>query len=246
MKISLITVCYNSAKTIADTLDSVAAQDYEDLEHIIVDGASQDGTLTIAGKYPHIAKLISEPDKGIYDAMNKGIACAAGDYIGFLNADDFYAHQQVVSHAATALCASSADALYGDLQYITPDQPFRVVRHWRAGSYRRQSFLYGWMPPHPTFLAHRGLFEQHGSFNTSLRSAADYELMLRFLYKHHAQAAYLPEVMVKMRTGGTSNASLRHRLFANREDSKAWAINGLRPYFFTVALKPLRKIKQWF
>lgn len=245
MKISIITVCYNSEKTIADTLKSIAAQDYQDIEHIIIDGASKDQTQAIARSYPHVKHLLSEPDQGLYDAMNKGIARATGQYIAFLNADDYYAGPSILSQAAQLLQASQADTLYGDLQYIQPEPPHQVVRHWKSRPYQKRLFRKGWMPPHPTFFARRELFERYGAFDLSFRSAADYELMLRFLYRYGATAVYLPQVMVKMRTGGLSNASLRHRLRANREDRRAWTINGLNPNFLTLVLKPLSKLPQY-
>ncbi|KGE86604.1 MAG: glycosyltransferase [bacterium] len=243
---SIITVCYNSSATIADTLESVARQQHPGIEHLIIDGVSQDNTLAIARQYPHVSKIISEPDSGLYDAMNKGIAHATGQYIAFLNADDFYATPGTLQRVARQLKDTQADTLYGDLHYVTAQPPFNVVRHWKSGPYRHRNFLHGWMPPHPTFFARRALFEQYGSFDLRFRSAADYELMLRFLYKHKASATYLPEVLVKMRTGGMSNASFRHRIRANREDHLAWQVNGLKPYPHTTILKPLRKLGQWF
>lgn len=247
MKITLLTPAYNSAATLRDTLESIAAQRYPDLEYILIDGASTDGTADLVTEYGDLATIFrSEPDRGIYDAMNKGLRLATGDVIGILNSDDFYAGPEVLRKVAAAFADPSVDTLYGDLQYVDALRTERVVRHWRAGGYRRSKFLFGWMPPHPTFFVRRRCYEQFGLFDLDLRSAADYELMLRFLYKERCSAHYLPEVMVKMRTGGQSNASLRHRLRANREDALAWRKNGLRPYFFTTWLKPLRKVGQYF
>lgn len=245
MKISIVTVSYNSAATIRDTLECVSSQDYQYIEHIIVDGASSDNTLEIVREFPHVARLVSEKDKGLYDAMNKGLRMATGDIIGILNSDDVYAHTSVVSKVAATFQSSGASTVYGDLQYVKPENLNKVVRNWKSGKYKRSNFYYGWMPPHPSFFVRREVYDELGLFTTDLRSAADYEIMLRILLKHGYSAAYIPEVLVKMRTGGISNASLKHRIKANREDRKAWKLNELSPYFFTLYLKPLRKIFQY-
>ncbi|ULQ56270.1 glycosyltransferase [Flavihumibacter rivuli] len=244
-RISIITATYNSARTLKDTLDSVAAQSWPDIEHIIVDGASSDDTLAIARSYPHVSKIHSGKDNGIYDAMNKGISMATGDIIGILNSDDLYTNDQVLAKVARLFQDPKVQAVYADLLYVDARDTSRVIRYWQSGGYSSQKFFYGWMPPHPTFFVRRELYEQYGVFNTSFRSAADYELMLRFLVKYDVPATYLPEVTVKMRTGGMSNASLTNRWRANREDRRAWDVNGLTPYFFTIFLKPFRKISQF-
>ena len=244
MKISIITASYNSAATIRDTLQSVASQQGVQVEHLIQDGGSTDATPDIVAKYPQ-AQWHTEPDQGIYDAMNKGIARASGDIIGILNSDDFYPELDVLVAVAEQFQNPAVMAVYGDLDYVDAADTDRVVRRWRSGAFRQNAFLYGWMPPHPTFFVRREVYEQYGTFDLRLRSAADYELMLRFLHKHQIKTTYLPRVLVKMRTGGASNASWRHRLRANREDRLAWRLNGLQPYFFTTILKPLRKLKQW-
>ncbi len=245
MKISILTVAYNSAATIADTLASVAAQDYPQVEHLVVDGASADGTMAVVSRFPHIAQAISEPDQGLYDAMNKGLRLVTGDVVGILNSDDFYANPQVLSRVAALLEQTGADALYADLEYVDHRDTQRVVRHWKSGDYTDGQFLRGWMPPHPTFFVRRAVYELLGGFDTRLRCSADYELMLRFLLKNNISVCYLPEVTVRMRTGGVSNASLGHRLRANREDREAWRMNGLTPHFYTFLLKPLSKISQY-
>ena len=245
MKFSLLTPTYNSAATLDDTLRSIQAQDYPHIEHILVDGGSTDATLAIAARYPHLQRIISEPDQGLYDAMNKGIRMATGEVIGILNSDDFYANPQVLSQVADLLQSTGADALYGDLEYVDAVDTQRVVRRWKACPFQRHLFLRGWMPPHPTFFVRREVYAQFGLFNTRLRYSADYELMLRFLYHHQVPVCYLPEVLVRMRTGGVSNASLGNRLRANREDRQAWEINGLRPPFYTLYLKPVSKIMQF-
>lgn len=245
MKVSIITATYNSASTVTDTLNCVKNQSYRNIEHIIVDGLSKDDTLQVVAGFPHVSKVVSEKDKGIYDAMNKGIALASGDIIGILNSDDFYSHQDIIGDVVRKMEEEKADLLYADLEYVDKNNPNKVVRLWRSGKYGEKSFQMGWMPPHPTFFVKRKVYEQYGMFNLQLKSAADYELMLRFMYKHKVKAAYLAEVIVKMRVGGASNKSLQHRIRANREDQLAWQLNGLKPYPFTFLFKPMRKVFQF-
>ncbi|HTR30462.1 MAG TPA: glycosyltransferase family 2 protein [Puia sp.] len=245
MKISVITATYNSVATVRDTLVSIRQQDHPDIEHIIVDGRSTDGTLEVVAGFPHIARIISEKDKGIYDAMNKGIGMATGEVIGILNSDDVYIDATVLSTVAKAFANPQVMTVYADLQYVDPENLDRVQRTWITGRFRKNSFYYGWMPPHPTFFVRREVYERIGLFNTDLRSAADYELMLRVLLRYDISTYYIPRVIVKMRAGGVSNATLLNRLRANREDRLAWKLNGLKPYFFTLYLKPLRKITQF-
>lgn len=245
MKISVITVCFNASSTIDRCIQSVLAQSYSNVEYIIVDGSSTDGTQEVVSKYSNkIAKFISEPDNGIYFAMNKGITLATGDVVGMLNADDVFAHSDVLAHIARVFSQLPVKSLYADLQYLKPDGA--IHRHWKSGAYKDNCFAYGWMPPHPTFYVRREIYQKYGMFNTSLRSAADYELMLRFLHIHKISTAYLPEVTVKMMLGGVSNSSLQNRLKANREDQEAWKINGLKMPFYLPLLKPLRKLSQYF
>lgn len=245
IRLSIITSTFNAADTLLTCLDSVRNQGIE-LEHILVDGGSTDTTLDIADSYnTHLAKVISEPDRGIYDAMNKGIQMATGEVIGILNADDFYPSSDVLSRVEAAFTDESIDACYGDLIYVDGEDINKVKRFWRAGKFDRKKFYQGWMPPHPTFFVRASVYKKYGLFNLDLGSAADYEIMLRFLLKHRLNVAYLPTVMVHMRTGGVSNANVSNRLAANRMDRKAWRMNGLQPYPWTLYLKPLRKIGQW-
>lgn len=245
-KITIITAGYNSAATIRDTLHCIASQTYSNIEHIIIDGVSKDDTLKIVSEFPHVAKVVSEPDQGIYDAMNKGIQLATGDIIGILNSDDFYANKNSLEDVANTFIKNGVDSCYADLQYVNEKNTSRVVRNWISGNFNRFDFLKGWMPPHPTFFVKKEMYEKYGSFDLELNSAADYELMLRFLFKHQISTQYIPKILVKMRTGGQSNASLRNRFKANREDKLAWKKNGLKPRFYTTWLKPIRKINQYF
>lgn len=246
MKVSIITATYNSATTVADTLLSIEKQTYmPNIEHIIVDGLSADNTLEIVNHFQHVTKVISEKDKGIYDAMNKGIALANGDIIGILNSDDFYAHDNVIHRVVEIFNTTNCDAVYGDLIFVHPNNPNKVLRKWIAGSFNANMFLKGWMPPHPTFFVRKEVYEKYGKFNLTLKSSADYELLLRFLYKHTIKVEYLRDVIVKMRSGGQSTKSLSNRIRAHKEDYLAWKINNLKPKWFTLLFKPARKIKQF-
>lgn len=247
MKVSIITVCYNSAETIENTLISVVSQSYPNIEYILIDGQSTDGTLAIIERYKSkLARVISEPDKGIYDAINKGIQLASGELVGVLNSDDFYINNSVIEEVVKILQQQNADCVYGDLQYVDRQNTNLVKRNWVSGKYEQGLFYKGWMPPHPTFFIKNECYKKYGLFNLQLKSAADYELMLRMLHVHQIKAAYLPQVLVKMRVGGKSNISLKNRIKANREDKLAWVINGIKPRFYTLLMKPLSKLGQFF
>lgn len=244
MKVSIITVSFNSAKTIEDTIQSVLNQDYYDIEYIVIDGCSSDKTIEIVNRYKsHIEYVLSEPDNGIYDAMNKGIKASKGELIGILNSDDVYENSSVISNMVKTL--KDSDAVYADLVYVQQNNLNHIKRHWKSGQYKIGSFLNGWMPPHPTFFVKKICYQEYGLYNTSLKSAADYELMLRFIHKNKIKIEYFDNVIVKMRLGGVSNLSIRNRFSANREDKLAWKINNLNPRFLTFLLKPLRKLKQF-
>ncbi len=245
LRVSVITPAYNAGATIVDTIVSVQNQTYPNIEHIIVDGGSKDNTVEVVKPYlPYLGGFVSERDKGLYDAINKGIGMATGEVIAILNADDFYAHEYALEEAMNYF-NRGAQATYANLQYVRQDNKHEVVRHWNAGDFRFRNFLYGWMPPHPTYLLRRDLYLKYGGYDLSLKSAADYELMLRFSFKLKIGAVYIPQVMVMMREGGMSNGSLRNRIRAHGEDRRAWRINHLRPYPHTLMMKPLRKIKQF-
>jgi glycosyltransferase involved in cell wall biosynthesis len=243
-KISLITVVYNAQNTIERCITSVLRQKFNNIEYIIVDGGSTDDTIKIISKYSgDIDFLISEPDKGIYDAMNKGINVATGDIIGTLNADDYFADDDVLNDVAAEFSLKENDVLYGNLDFV--DAGGKVVRKWRSGAYRDGLFNYGWMPPHPTFYCRRELFEKYGNYSLEYGSAADYELMLRFVHAHKAKVFYLDKVMIKMIIGGVSNKSLSNRVKALRYDLKAMRNNDILFPIITIIFKPARKISQF-
>ncbi len=245
MKISIVTIAYNSAATIEDTINSVLAQEYPDLEYIVKDGGSTDGTIDLLKKYENRLKWVSTKDKGIYDGMNQGLQLATGEVIGILNSDDFYAHSQVLKNVAEVFQKKNVDAMYADLEYVDFCDTQKVIRKWQSGEYNQQNFLKGWMPPHPTFFLRSSYYQKYGYFDPAFRSAGDYELMLRMLFKFGLSAFYLPQTIIKMRAGGVSNLSLKNRIRANKEDRAAWKINGLKPRWYTLWWKPLSKIFQW-
>jgi len=243
--ITIITPVLNNADTIGHNIRSITEQTVAS-QHILVDGASTDGTLEIIQRQPPSNRIvISEPDKGMYDAINKGLKHAEGAIIGILNADDYYPSDDVLTRVQAVFSQSEIDACYGDLIYVDRQNTQKVVRNWHAGQYDVHKFYSGWMPPHPTFFVRKNRYAQYGNYRLDLGSAADYELMLRMLLKHQACAAYIPQVLVHMRNAGMSNASLANRLRANRFDRQAWRVNGLRPRPWTLVAKPLRKIWQW-
>ena len=222
MKISVITAVYNRVATIGDALDSVRAQTWPDVQHVVIDGASTDGTLEILqARRSEIAVLVSEPDKGIYDALNKGIARATGDVIGLMHSDDLYADERVLADVASAFSDPTVDAVYGDLDYVAQGDTSKVIRRWRSGEYAPALLSRGWMPPHPTLYVRRQVIEKWGAFDTSFRIAADYDAILRYFGQGKVRSAYVPRVMVKMRVGGESNRSMDRILRKSREDYRA-------------------------
>ncbi len=247
LKVSIITVVLNNEDVLADAITSVINQSYPNIEYIVVDGGSTDKSLDIINQFKHgIACFISEPDKGIYDAMNKGLALASGDVIGYLNADDVYASNQVIETMVSVLTNSNCQAVFSDLDYVARYNTSQIVRKWRSSGYKKNKFIYGWMPAHPTFFTYRSHYQELGGYNTVQQLAADYELMLRFLYKHGLSCQHHPDVWVKMRVGGMSNRSIKNRIKQNLENRKAWTMNGLTPKWYTLLLKPLSKIFQYF
>jgi glycosyltransferase involved in cell wall biosynthesis len=245
LKISLISVVFNAENTIDRCLESVVRQKFNNVQHIVIDGGSTDGTIKIIEKYrENISVFISEPDNGIYDAMNKGISLADGDIIGTLNADDYLADDNILNDVANSFARQNIHILYGDLDFIDPNG--NVVRKWRSGRYRSGLFNWGWMPPHPTFYCKKELFQKLGGYKLDYGSAADYELMLRFIHGYKANVFYLDKVLIKMFIGGISNKSLNNRVKALVYDLKAMRNNDILFPLITVIFKPLRKIMQFF
>lgn len=228
MRVSIITVAFNASSTIADTLDSVAAQTHPDIEHIVVDGASTDGTVAIIERHgKHVAQMISEPDKGIYDAMNKGLRLATGDIIGFLNADDVYADTCVLERVSAIMEKENLDALFGDAEFVSSAQPDRPLRRYRSERFCPDRIAWGWMPAHPTLFLRRQVYERFGLFRTDYRIAGDFELVARMFYGGTLRYRHVPEVLVRMRTGGISTGGWRNTLLLNREVLRACRENGI-------------------
>lgn len=243
--ISIITVSFNAEQTIERCISSVINQKFNKIEYLIIDGGSTDGTKKIINKFTDKIKIVvSEPDKGIYDAMNKGIKLATGDIIGMLNADDFFADENILSHVADAFNLHNPDVLYGDLDYV--DSSNKVIRSWKSGNYIHGMFNWGWMPPHPTFYCKKSYFEKFGCYSLNYGTAADYELMARFLHFNKLSTYYLKKVMVKMELGGASNNSIYNRMKVIKSDYNAMVKNGIRFAVISILLKPLRKITQFF
>lgn len=222
MKISIVTAVFNRADTIAEAIESVQRQNYTNVEHVVQDGGSSDGTLDeIARLAAEKTTVISEKDAGIYDAINRGIRRANGDIIGLMHSDDFFADAEVLSKVSDAFGDSTIDGVYGDLQYVAANDPTRIIRHWRSGQYEPALLQRGWMPPHPTLYLRREVFERFGLYDTSFSISADYDAMLRYLVQGNLKLAYIPEVLVKMRLGGESNRSLERIWRKSREDLRA-------------------------
>lgn len=245
LDVSIITATCNSSKTIQDCLKSVVDQTFPS-EHIIIDGASTDNTLDIVRSLSPSARILSEPDHGIYDAMNKGIKLATGDVIGILNSDDFYACPQVLEKVVAIFQDSAVDVMFADLVYIRPDNLTKVVRYYSGAGFTPEKFSWGCMPPHPTFFVRREIYERYGMFRTDYAIAADFELTARFLARHQVRFAYLPEVLVYMRTGGISTRSLKSNWVLNREILRACGENGINTNIIKVYSKYFFKVTQLF
>ena len=245
MKISVITVCKNSGKTIRQTIESVQSQTFKNIEHIFCDGGSSDDTTDIIKSVGgEKATLLEGTDNGIYDAINKGIKNATGDVIAILNSDDFYCDENVLEKVAKTF-SNGTESVYGDLIYVNQQNTNKIVRYWKTGQYTPNNFLWGWTVPHPALFIRKSVYDKYGLYNESYKIAGDYDLILRLLYKHKISAKYIPEVLVKMRTGGASNGSLAKNVKVHKEDVLAWENNGIKPNFLTLWLKPMRKMGQY-
>lgn len=245
MKISVITVTYNSAKTLASTFDSVLRQTYPDIEYWVIDGQSTDGTLDIIKTYEkkfggHL-HWISEPDRGIYDAMNKGIAHCTGDIVGTLNSDDYFTSDDVLQHIADHF-TPDIDAVYGDIHFIREGEPDKITRYYSSALFRPMWLRFGFMPAHPSFYLRRSLYEKHGGYSLDYKIAADYEMMVRLFHKHKLRARYLKKDFVTMRMGGVSTKNVHNRMLITREDVKACRQNGLYSNIMLISVKYLYKI----
>lgn len=245
MKVSIITATYNSAETLPDTLASLQAQTYQNIEYIVIDGASRDGTLELVRACPRLTTLISEPDKGIYDALNKGIAQASGDIIGFLHSDDLFADSNSVEKLVSAFCAGEHNAIYADLDYVDKYDTSKIIRHWASGIFKSLKLHFGWMPPHPTFYMTKEMYERLGVFNLDYPIAADYDSILRYFNSDDVRVAYLPQVLIKMRIGGASNNSLLNLKKKMLEEVKVMRCNGIYAPL-ALPMKRLTKIQQYF
>ena len=246
MKLSLITVTYNSLETLKETINSIRSQKVNGLEYIVIDGGSSDETVQLLKNNGDVvSRWISEPDKGIYDALNKGIYMATGEIVGFLHADDRFASANILSEVISQFCKREIDFLYGDLEYITTSNPHKVLRYWHSGTFSFSLLKRGWMPPHPTVYFKRELIQKTGAFNTSYTIAADYDWMLRCLSLPELKVYYLPKVMVQMRVGGVSNKSLSAIIKKTLEDYRALKSNKIGG-FYTLALKNIGKLSQFF
>jgi glycosyltransferase len=246
MKVSIITVTMNSEKYLADCINSVRRQNHKDIEHIIIDGKSTDRTIPIIlQNLNHISYWVSETDRGMYDAINKGLQLATGDIVGILNSDDMFASADSVKSIVDCFETTNTDSVYGDLVYVDAMNTQKVIRYWKGVSYKRARFRYGWMPAHPTFYVRRELIEQYGLYENHYYTAADYEFMARYLFLHKVSSQYVDAMLVKMRNGGLSNENFKSRLRANRRDFLAMKKNQIPFSFFVSILKPLIKLPQF-
>lgn len=246
MKVSIITATRNSAATVADCIASVNGQTHAAIEHLVIDGASQDDTVRTVEAMPNrVAKIVSEPDRGIYDAMNKGIALATGDVIGILNADDFLAAADIIELIAATFEREPCDAVFGNLDFVAPDHPDRVVRRWTSSPFVPGSFAGGWHPPHPTLYLRRGVYERYGTFDVALDVSADFELMLRLFERFGIRARYVDRTIVRMRYGGESTGSLRKIIRGNINIMRAFKKNGIRVSPLYPLMRLLPKLKEF-
>ena len=246
-RVTIITVCFNSEKTIKDTIESVLSQDYKNIEYIVVDADSSDETKNIIQQFEDkISLFICEKDNGIYDGMNKGIKNATGEIIGILNSDDIYSSCKVISQVVNKLKITNSATLYADLVFVKKDNLNKVMRYWKSGEFSIKKLKKGWMIPHPTLFVRKEVYERFGLYNYEFKKSSDYEMVLRTLYKKNLTTTYLPKIIVKMRSGGVSNKNIINRFLANKEDLRAWRCNLPYSPFMIRLFKPLAKILQFF
>jgi glycosyltransferase involved in cell wall biosynthesis len=246
MKISIITVIWNNKETIKNAIDSVLEQTYKNIEYIIIDGASTDGTIDVVKSYgDKITKFVSEKDKGLYDAMNKGIVLATGDIVGILNSDDFYIDEFVIEKVVKEFEDKKVDSVYADLVFVKPKNLDKTVRYYDSSHFNPSKFAYGWMPAHPTFFVKKKIYDKHGVFRTNFKIAADFDLLARFLYTHKISYSYMQEVLVKMRTGGVST-SFNSIWINNIEQLRVCRDHNIDTNIFKIFLKYPRKILGFF
>jgi glycosyltransferase involved in cell wall biosynthesis len=242
MKISIITVVYNGREVIKDAIDSVLSQTYQNIEYIIIDGSSNDGTIEVVQRYgDKITKFVSEPDNGLYDAMNKGILLASGDVIGILNSDDYYVDEFCISKVVNEFKTRKINTLFSDLVYVMPDNLEKIVRYYDSSNFTPSKFAYGWMPAHPTFFVKKEVYEKYGMFRTDLKIAADFDLMVRFLYTHKITYHYMKEVLIKMRVGGVSTSFISIWI-NNIETLRVCRDNGIKTNMLKILSKYPSKI----
>lgn len=247
LTVSIITVSYNSKKTISDTINSVLEQTYPYIEYIIIDGSSGDGTSEIIKSYGNrIDKFVSEPDKGMYDAINKGIRLATGSIVGILNADDFFYDNQVVEKLVSVFRENSIDAVYGDIQFVKRNDSKKIIRHYSSEKFYVSKFKFGFMPAHPSFYVKRDLFEKFGYFKSDYLIAADFELLIRFMYVNNINCRYINMVFVKMRDGGVSNKTIFNRIILNKEILRACTENGIKTNYLNIYSKYFAKIFEFY
>jgi glycosyltransferase len=245
LKISIITSVFNNKDNIAQAIESVSSQTYKNIEHIIIDGGSTDGTIDVVNTFKNqLAVVVSEKDNGIYDGLNKGIALATGDIIGFLHSDDLYEDEFVIEKVAAAFTTHNVDSVYGDLVYVNKNDTSKIVRYWKSGEFTPKKLRKGWMPPHPTLFIKRRIYEEHGVFNTNFKIAADYDLILRFLGKYSISTHYIPNILIRMRVGGASNKSLRNIYLKSSEDLRAMQENSVGN-IFSLVIKNISKLHQF-
>jgi glycosyltransferase involved in cell wall biosynthesis len=247
MLVSIITVCFNSAGTISDTLDSVMQQSYQEIEHIVIDGGSTDGTLDIImDKANANSILVSEQDFGIYDAMNKGLKLANGEIIGFLNSDDVLYSSDIIAKVASTIRIFDVDSCYGDLLYVAKDDLDKTIRFWKSCNHSEELFYRGWIPPHPTCYFKKSVYENYGKFNVSYQLAADFDLLFRFFWKNKISSKYLPEVLVKMRLGGATNRNIRNILYQNIEIIRIYGFKNPLVILRIIIFKIYNRIFQYY